>query len=211
MKKNPIPCYYISMKYHQNHKETLQKILPPIQNVWEVKIQQDVWEKIQSLAQTKEVTYSWIVRFCVFRAITTNKKPDFDVENPTATGAISASAGVPENETLDDPEKKLHRHKLCLYGEDEKLLRISAMEQGITVSAFIRLCLDQFLGTIENVEYAELFSKGIKLGKEYNVRIHYRSHALRCGFPSLIMHHVVKFSQKEWWKVPNDAHIPLAA
>ena len=80
------------------------------------------------------------------------------------------------------------------------------MELGITVSAFIRLCLDQFLDTLENVEYVDLFSKGIKLGKEYRILKH-----SRCGFPSLIMHQVVKFSPTEWWKVPVNAHIPLAS
>ena len=195
MKKNHNPCYYISMKYYQNHKETLKKILPPIQNVWEVKIKGDVWEKIQNLARQKEVTYSWIVRFCVFSAIMAGQNPIFEVENPTR-----------QKKSLKIQKRKSHRHKLCLYGEDEKLLRIAAMEQGITVSAFIRLCLDGFLETIENVEYAELFSKGIKLGKEYRFYKH-----LRCGFPSHIMHQVVKFSKKEWWKVPSNANIPFAA
>ena len=88
MKKNSIPCYYIYMKYYPNHKDTLKKILPPIQNVWEVKIQGDVWEKIQTLAHQKEVTYSWIVRYCVFSAINTRIKPDFDV--PATFGPMVA-------------------------------------------------------------------------------------------------------------------------
>ena len=217
MKKNTIPCYYLYMKYIPNHKETLKKILPPIQNVWEVKIKGDVWEKIQMLAQTKKVTYSWIVRFCVFTAITMAPNQVSGVENPTVSHLMTQdNSGTKNTKSIKGPKKKSHRHKLCLYGEDEKLLRISAMELGITVSAFIRICLDQFLETVEDAEYADLFSRGIKLGKEYRLYKHLRhqpcrkAEGCRWGFPHLMIHRVVKFSKSEWWKVPSGAQIPLS-
>jgi hypothetical protein len=34
---------------------------------------------------------------------------------------------------------------MCLYGDDEKLIRVAAMDLGITMSAFIRLALELYL------------------------------------------------------------------
>lgn len=43
---------------------------------------------------------------------------------------------------------QLHRHILCLYGEDEKLIRLAAMELGLTMTAFVRLALELYLSTL---------------------------------------------------------------
>ena len=179
------------MKYIPNHQETLRKIIPPIQHVWEVKIHPEIWQKIAFFAQKNKVTYSWIVRFCIFSEISPANRVTLGGENHTVNNEIS--------------KKDYHRHKLCLYGEDEKLLRMSAMEKGITVSAYIRLCLDRYLANLADVEFAVLFSKGIKFGKKLRMIRH-----SRCGFPSLIMHQVIKFQKKDWWKVPSEAKILFA-
>jgi hypothetical protein len=42
-------------------------------------------------------------------------------------------------------EGEIHRHLMCLYGDDEKLIRVAAMDLGITMSAFIRLALEFYL------------------------------------------------------------------
>jgi len=34
---------------------------------------------------------------------------------------------------------------MCLYGDDEKLIRVAAMDLGITLSAFVRLALELYL------------------------------------------------------------------
>jgi hypothetical protein len=34
---------------------------------------------------------------------------------------------------------------MCLYGDDEKLIRVAAMDLGITMSAFVRLALELYL------------------------------------------------------------------
>jgi len=38
---------------------------------------------------------------------------------------------------------------VCFYGEDLKLIRIAAIELGVTVSAFIRLSLKMYLAQLE--------------------------------------------------------------
>jgi hypothetical protein len=42
-------------------------------------------------------------------------------------------------------EGEIHRHLMCLYGDDEKLIRVAAMDLGITLSAFVRLALELYL------------------------------------------------------------------
>lgn len=34
---------------------------------------------------------------------------------------------------------------MCLYGEDEKLIRLAAMDLGITLTAFVRLAIELYL------------------------------------------------------------------
>ncbi|MDH4199833.1 MAG: hypothetical protein OEV66_05555, partial [Spirochaetia bacterium] len=46
--------------------------------------------------------------------------------------------------------QQYHRHIMCLYGDDEKLIRLAAMRLGITVSHLIRMALYWFLPKLEN-------------------------------------------------------------
>ena len=48
-----------------------------------------------------------------------------------------------ENRSIS--RKKGHRHQLCLYGADEKRLRLAALEIQVSVSALIRLALKLYL------------------------------------------------------------------
>ncbi|GAB4438400.1 MAG: hypothetical protein OHK0011_21220 [Turneriella sp.] len=63
----------------------------------------------------------------------------------------------------------MHRHMICLYGEDEKLIRLAAMELGLTISAFVRLALELYLDTLAmekhstlRVTEADLNAEGIR-------------------------------------------------
>jgi hypothetical protein len=47
-----------------------------------------------------------------------------------------------------DIAQDMHRHMICLYGEDEKLIRLAAIELGLTLSAFIRLALELYLDAL---------------------------------------------------------------
>jgi len=42
----------------------------------------------------------------------------------------------------------MHRHQMCLYGDDEKLIRVAAMDWGMTLSAFVRLALELYLSLL---------------------------------------------------------------
>lgn len=59
---------------------------------------------------------------------------------------------------------------MCLYGEDEKIIRLAAMELGLTISAFVRLALELYLPCLAmekhsqmRVSDAELTWEGIRI------------------------------------------------
>lgn len=124
-----------------------------ITNIWEVRLDAAIWRKIQAAAHLRKVTASWIVRFCLFRLCDerlTGKK-EIPKGNKFWCSDISTS----------------HRHRLCLYGEDEKFVRQMACENRMTVSAFIRFALFCFLDDIlsQKVNDQHLFEFGIKLNR----------------------------------------------
>lgn len=70
----------------------------------------------------------------------------------------------------------MHRHMLCLYGADEKLIRLAAMELGLTMTALVRLALQLFLPFLAmekhswgRVSRGDLTWQGIRITKEVQV------------------------------------------
>jgi hypothetical protein len=130
----------------------------PIAELWEVRIPSNLWRKIKYLARLHRTTYSTITRFCAFQ--------------------LAMDANLHWHKKLlalkkeDNCEYKaggLHRHMMCLYGQDAKMLRLAAIELGISVSALIRLALRLYLQDLamesrsrERVDYRVLFWKAIK-------------------------------------------------
>ncbi|HRP69571.1 MAG TPA: hypothetical protein PLY93_08570 [Turneriella sp.] len=107
-----------------------------IMNILEVHLPPIQWERIVSLAVTRKKTFSTITRYCVLRLA---RKKNLCWNPVLITAHSKAKGGV----QITD---KVHRHVVCLYGEDEMLIRLAAMHLRITMSAFIRLSLELFLG-----------------------------------------------------------------
>lgn len=107
----------------------------PITDVWEVRIPQKLWCTIVRIARSRRKTFSTITRLCVFAL--------------AERSALRWRSKLRELNQLDKEELKaascVHRHMLCLYGEDAKLIRLASLELKITVSAFIRLALRFYL------------------------------------------------------------------
>ena len=130
---------------------------PEVDHFLEIRLNQVTWTKIVKIAGQKEKSYSWIVRYCVFRLI--KRQMDDGFVHPWLTsekgrkkwkkfGALSrqtrnhiyAENGKPGN---------LHRHKLCLYGNDEMLIRMTAGKFNFSMSHLVRLALEWNLGELE--------------------------------------------------------------
>ncbi|MDH5717592.1 MAG: hypothetical protein OEZ22_08120 [Spirochaetia bacterium] len=155
-----------------------------IKNIWEVHIDLSTWKNIKLAANMHNKSYSWIVRYCVFRL--TNKK------NLIMTNTIKK-----KNELLKRlKNNKKHRHLLCLYGDDELLLRNSALLLGISVSQLIRISITMFLGKILNkkVSKEDLFWYGIKIFAKIKI---FRSDKRN----SIVMefHNYKKFLIENYW------------
>ncbi len=70
----------------------------------------------------------------------------------------------------------MHRHMMCLYGEDEKIIRLAAMELGLTITAFVRLAIELYLVTLAMEKHswhfvtnAELTWEGIRFTESIEI------------------------------------------
>lgn len=112
----------------------------PIQitNVLEIRLASRYWIRIQTTAGQRKRTYSTISRYCVLR-LARKCSLSWTPKLREARRMVALNAA---------PAGKLHRHMLCLYGEDEKLIRLAAMDLGLTITAFVRLALELYLSRI---------------------------------------------------------------
>ena len=115
-------------------KQPPYKIPEKIANVWEVIIDKETFAQIVQARNKSKKTYSWVVRYCLFKLI----------RNPKRMKKLTAmefhSGPIPTRATG-------HRLQLCLYGDDEKLVRILATQAGVTVSRLLRTAIKTFLCT----------------------------------------------------------------
>ncbi len=106
-----------------------------IANLWEVHLSSRYWQRIQTIALLRRRTYSTVTRFCVLRL----------ARKCTLRWTKKLGQAFVASKRKHQLENAKHRHMLCLYGDDEKIIRLAAMELGVTVSAFVRLALELYL------------------------------------------------------------------
>ncbi|MES0490786.1 MAG: hypothetical protein ABUK01_12395 [Leptospirales bacterium] len=147
MKNNSISTYYISMV---NKNKPYYKLRVPIPNILEIRLNQDTWERISQIAVIKGKSYSWVVRYCLFRFIKRNNMKS----NPVNFNSEKQREKYTMMETRARHhlvEKNLHRHKLCLYGDDELYVRMIAGFLHRTMSHLVRLALEWYLSELERM------------------------------------------------------------
>ena len=124
--------------------------VPPT-HVLEIRLGQERWSIIKEIAEVKNRSYSWVVRYAVFRLIKRNNPERYTRQILN----IGDGAGSDLNDNLSEIDKRVreqrfgsrlkHRHRLCLYGEDELFIRISAAKLGCTMTHLVRLALEKHL------------------------------------------------------------------
>ncbi len=129
-----------------------------ISEVWEVRMPSSLWREVCSTAQRRGTSFSLISRFCAFALAERNQ--------------LRWRRGLSELREIDRDDYASgnhHRHLVCLYGEDARLLRLAAIQLEISVSALIRIALRLYLRRlavdIHSRRYVSdscLFWKGIK-------------------------------------------------
>ncbi len=106
-----------------------------ITSLLEVRLAPIHWNRIKLCAWRRGRTYSTITRYCV---LTLARKCALQWTPKLRTASTSVRVGL-------DMAQNMHRHMMCLYGEDEKLIRLAAMDLGITLTAFVRLAIELYL------------------------------------------------------------------
>jgi len=113
-----------------------------VDHVLEIRLCAETWNKIKLIAAMRNRSYSWVVRYATFRTIKRKDIQSFFQGNGSEKLARKFSE-------LDEAAKKRknsnsvkHRHKLCLYGEDELYIRVTAAQMGCTMTHLIRVALE---------------------------------------------------------------------
>ena len=163
-----------------------------ISDVWEVQLQPDLWHRLRMATKQRRTTYSNVTRYCIFRLA---EKQNLRW-NPLFSNAVKS--------TKVAGRKEMHRHIVCLYGEDVRLLRLAAMTLGITVSAFVRMALWLYLPRVameirskRSVSAIELFRLGTK--RWIQIPMQALNHH---GIPHLRQQLFSNFLPWHWWPSP---------
>ncbi len=120
----------------------------PIAELWEVRLPQRLWFRVRTIAVKQGQTFSTVTRLCAFHLAEMNHK-----NWPRRLDELR------KQDKAEYSEGDHHRHMVCLYGEDARLLRLAALQMGISVAAFIRLALRLNLARVA----MEFHSKGSRL------------------------------------------------
>ncbi len=113
----------------------LQEKAIPIANLLEVRLAPIHWNKIKLAVWQRRRTYSTITRYCTLR-LARKCSLRWTPKLRQVAGQVREGLAI---------AKDIHRHVMCLYGEDEKIIRLAAMELGLTITAFVRLAIELYL------------------------------------------------------------------
>lgn len=116
-----------------------------ITHLLEVRLAPLHWNRIKIRAFMRRRTYSTITRYCVLKLA---RKCSLRWTPPlrAATQRVQAGLAIAQD---------MHRHMMCLYGDDEKIIRLAAMELGLTLTAFVRLAIELYLDTLAMVKRSQ--------------------------------------------------------
>jgi hypothetical protein len=116
----------------------LEKRPVQITQVLEIRLAPVHWNRIIAAARQRRRTFSTLTRYCVLRLA---RKCSLRWTPRLQQAAQEVKEGV-------QAASSLHRHMMCLYGDDEKLIRLAAMDLGITMTAFARLAIELYLRAV---------------------------------------------------------------
>ena len=119
-----------------------------IDSVLEIRLCKNTWEKIVEVAVVSGKSYSWVVRYSLFRLIKRKNLQGYlnCWENRSISNKFHMLSGVAREKK--EMSKEQHRHKLCLYGNDELFIRLAAGCLNVTMTHLIRIALEKYLDTM---------------------------------------------------------------
>ncbi len=126
-----------------------------VDEIFEIRLLPECWQKVQSTAFKHNLTYSWIVRLCLFRLCESELSRDKEMNLLNRKIRFKYLTN----------QKPLHRHQLCLFGTDGLHLRMLAASLGFTISQLVRIALEMYLDEIiiDLKNGLDVVSKGTKI------------------------------------------------
>ncbi|MES0489707.1 MAG: hypothetical protein ABUK01_06940 [Leptospirales bacterium] len=151
-----------------NRNSPYEKLAIQPDYILEIRLKPEIWERIVGIAEMKKRSYSWVVRYCLFRFIK-RKDPRKHIGYCTFLFKKGKFEKVHELAKQYPGLDDLHRHKLCLYGEDELFIRITAALMCCTMTHLVRMALEWNIDELEKETYIRLsrFRKGFHANAFY--------------------------------------------
>jgi len=115
-----------------------------IDSILEINLSIETWEKVKTIAEITHSSYSWVVRYALFRLIKKKNFMKFILNKQIIEKFEKVNAEAQRKGRC----KNMHRHKLCLYGEDELFIRITAAQMNFSMTHLVRLSLEWYLDDI---------------------------------------------------------------
>jgi len=127
-----------------------------VTNIFDVSLAGIQWSKVKELRNLHEVSYSWVVRLCLFKFVAMNGEWNDQLKQ----------ANYEETKLRQNKNNINHRHKLCLYGDDALQVRVIAYKLGLTVTQLVRLSLQMYIHELYcKISKDYLVNFGIKILK----------------------------------------------
>jgi len=124
------------------------KNIEQVDCVLEIRLCQETWQKIKIVAARKEKSYSWVVRYMLFRMIKRKSLHQY-LKGPLSCEKNEGFYNLDKKVQQQKKGTKLkHRHRLCLYGEDELYIRISAARMRCSMTHLVRLAIELYLDSL---------------------------------------------------------------
>lgn len=161
--------------------------------IWDLRLNQQLMEKVKLASQKTGKSMSWIVRYCVFRLA--RKR----VINHNAMKNM-AEALREKNQPNPTPSHKLCRLNVCLYADDERLFCELKYRFRLTTTMVIRIALVRYLDSLINGKIPQwrLFWYGIKF-----VAQHVTNYSTSPGFPVMDFHSKKFLRIEDYWNPPD--------
>ncbi len=135
------------------NRDWYQKTPVHVDFILEIRLSQEVWHKVVKLSRIRGTSYSWVVRYALFRFIKRKNIQNFSGITifPPLDWRLPSRRYERLNERvkMERPNAHLkHRHRLCLYGEDELFIRLAAARLRCTMTHLVRLALEIYLDQV---------------------------------------------------------------
>lgn len=119
----------------------------PITHLLEIRVAPVHGNQIQLANRQRRRTYSTLTRYCSLRLA---RKCSLRWTSKLRQKHATVVQDIAE-------AQEFHRHLMCLYGDDVKLIRLAAMELGLTLSAFVRLAIELYLPVLAMEKHSRWF------------------------------------------------------